>query len=92
MRNSDDIVKKLHHALHVLELPVLVSWEDIKTQYRKLSKKYHPDFNHKEDKMRELNEAYALLRHYIFHYRFTFSDEEIKKQFPESDHDRKFRF
>ncbi len=92
MRNSDDIVKKLHHALHVLELPVLVSWEDIKIQYRKLSKKYHPDFNHKEDKMRELNEAYALLRHYIFHYRFTFSDEEIKKQFPESDHDRKFRF
>ena len=92
MRSSDDIVKKLHHALQVLELPVLVSWEEIKTQYRKLSKKHHPDFNHKEDKMQELNEAYALLKRYIFHYRFTFSDEEIKKQFPESDYGRKFRF
>ncbi len=92
MQSSDDIVKKLHEALSVLQLPVLVSWEDIKKQYRKLSREYHPDFNHKEDKMQALNEAYALLKHYIFHYRFTFSEDEIRKQFPESGHDRKFRF
>jgi len=92
MQNSDNVAANLHHALSVLELPVMVSWEEIKDRYRELSKKYHPDFNLKEDKMRELNEAYALLKHYIFHYRFSFSDEEIKKQFPESDHDRKFRF
>ena len=92
MQNSDNVVQKLRHALSVLQLPVLVSWEEIRAQYRELSKKYHPDFNQKEDKMRELNEAYALLKHYFFHYRFSFSDEEIKKQFPESDHDRKFRF
>ncbi len=92
MQNSDDIAAKLRHALRVMELPVLVSYEDIKKQYRKLSKKYHPDFNPKEDKMQALNEAYALLKHYIFHYRFSFSDEEIKKQFPESGYGTKFRF
>ncbi len=97
MQNSEDIADKLHHALRLMELPVLVSYEDIKKQYRKLSKKYHPDlvspdFNPKEDKMQALNEAYALLKHYIFHYRFSFSDEEIKKQFPESGHGTKFRF
>ena len=92
MQNSEDIAAKLHHALKVMELPVLVSYEDIKKQYRMLSKKYHPDFNPKEDKMQALNEAYALLKHYIFHYRFSFSDEEIKKQFPESGYGTKFRF
>ena len=97
MQNSEDMVKKLHHALEVMELPVLVSFEDIKKRYRELSKKYHPDlispdFNPKEDKMQALNDAYALLKHYIFHYRFSFSEEEIRKQYPESDYGRKFRF
>jgi DnaJ-class molecular chaperone len=97
MQDSDEIATKLRHALAVMELPVLVSYEDIKKQYRKLSRKYHPDLqngeiNPKEDKMRALNEAYALLKHYIFHYRFSFSDEEIKKQFPESGYGTKFRF
>ncbi len=69
----------------------MVSFEEIKKRYRELSRKYHPDFNHKEDKMQALNEAYALLKEYIFHYRFSFSDEEIKKQFPESGYGNKFR-
>ncbi len=91
MQNSAEIAAKLRHALEVLELPVMVSYEDIKKRYRELSRRYHPDFNHKEDKMRALNEAYALLKHYIFHYRFSFSDEEIQKQFPESGYGGKFR-
>jgi len=77
MPNSDNVAAKLHHALSVLELPVMVSWEEIKDRYRELSKKYHPDFNHKEDKMRELNEAYALLKHYIFHYRLIEQHNKI---------------
>ncbi len=88
---SEEIAAKLRHALEVLELPVMVSFEEIKKRYHELSRKYHPDFNHKEDKMRALNEAYALLKHYIFHYRFSFSDEEIQKQFPESGYGGKFR-
>jgi len=107
MQNNDDMVRKLHHALEVMELPVLVSWEDIRKRYRELSRRYHPDlygsksgssvsgvseFNPKEDKMRDLNDAYALLKEYIFHYRFSFSEEEIRKQYPESEYGRKFRF
>ncbi len=92
MQNSDNISKQLHKALEFMELPVLVSYEDIKKRYRELSKKYHPDFNQQEDKMQRLNDAYALLKHYIFHYRFSFSDEEIQKQYPENGYGRKFRF
>ncbi len=97
MQDSEDMVHKLHHALEVMELPVLVSYEDIRKRYRELSRKYHPDlvshdFNGKKDKMQALNDAYALLKHYIFHYRFSFSEEEIRRQYPESDYGRKFRF
>ena len=92
MQNKEEITKTLHKALDVMGLPVLVSFEDIKKRYRELSKLYHPDFNQEEDRMRSLNESYALLKHYVFHYRFSFSDEEIQKQYPESDYGRKFRF
>ncbi len=92
MQNKDDISKALHNALEVMELPVLVSYEDIKKRYRELSKRYHPDFNQEDSKMQKLNEAYTLLKEYVFHYRFSFSDEEVQKQYPESDYGRKFKF
>jgi len=79
-------------ALEVLNLPPLVSLKEIRSRYRTLSKKYHPDINKENSKMVEINEAYALLKAYAENFRFTFSDEEIQKQFPESAHARKFRF
>jgi len=34
--------------------------------------------------MKEINWAYEILRDYIQNYKFTFNEEEIKKQYPES--------
>jgi DnaJ-class molecular chaperone len=87
-----DIVSEIKVALEVLNLPPLVSLNEIKTRYRILSKKHHPDINEENSKMREINEAYELLKAYANNFRFTFSEEEIQKQFPESNHARKFRF
>ncbi len=78
-------------ALEVLEMPVFVSLNDIKKQYRKLSKKYHPDLNESSSKIRDINQAYEILTNYIQNFRFTFSEEEIKRQFPESDYADKYR-
>ncbi len=86
------IEEEIRGALEVLNLPPLVSIKEIKARYRLLSKKYHPDINKENSKMVELNDAYALLKAYADNFRFTFSDEEIQKQFPESNHARKFRF
>ena len=86
------IEEEIREALEVLHLPPLVSIKEIKSRYRVLSKKYHPDINKENSKMVELNAAYALLKAYADNFRFTFSDEEIQKQFPESNHARKFRF
>ena len=79
-------------ALEVLNLPKLVSLKEIRAQYRELSKLHHPDINKENSKMVEINAAYALLKAYAENFRFTFSEEEIQKQFPESNHARKFRF
>ncbi len=89
---QNNIVDEIHHALEVLNLPPLVSFQEIKQRYRQLSKKYHPDINKEKSRMSEINAAYTLLKAYAEHFRFTFSEEEILKQFPESNHARKFRF
>jgi len=85
-------VKEIRKALKVLNLPTFVSFREIKERYRSLSKKYHPDLSQEGEKMRELNEAYNILKDYIENYRFTFSKEEILKQFPEEQYASKFKF
>lgn len=45
----------------ILEIGVGSSKENIKKAYRKLAHKYHPDKGGDEAKMKELNEAYAIL-------------------------------
>lgn len=87
-----DVLELIHGALETLNLPPLISYEDVKERYYELSKRYHPDLNQDDSNMQEINDAYAILKKYIFNYKFTFSDEEILKQFPESGYVRKFRF
>jgi hypothetical protein len=36
--------------------------------------------------MKEINNAYRILKNYIMNYKFTFSEDEIKKQYPEEFH------
>ena len=86
------IVKEINDALKVFELPVFVSLKEIKKRYYHLSKKYHSDFYGKDDKMVEINRAYEILKEYIENYKFSFSEEEILKQFPQIHHADKFRF
>ena len=45
----------------ILEIEVGASKEKIKKAYRTLAHKYHPDKGGDEAKMKELNEAYAVL-------------------------------
>jgi len=86
------IEEEIGQALEILNLPKLVSLKEIKSRYRELSRVHHPDINKENSKMVEINEAYTLLKAYAENFRFTFSEEEIQKQFPESNHARKFRF
>ncbi len=89
---KDDMTEVINHALKTLNLPPLVSYEDIKKSYYRLSKQHHPDLNQEDSNMQNINDAYAILKQYVFNYRFSFSDEEINRQFPEANHARKFKF
>jgi len=65
-----------------LDIKPLSTVDDINKNYKRLVKKHHPDINNKNSKIIEINKAYEVLKNYIKKYRFTFSEEEIKKQYP----------
>lgn len=82
----------LFWALEVLNLPCFSTKEELKEAYYTCAKKVHPDFGGSDEMMADINNAYEILKHYMDDFRFTFSDEEIAKQFPETLHVNKFRF
>ncbi len=79
-------------ALEVLNLPRFSTKEELRAAYYACAKKAHPDCGGSEEVMANINDAYEILKHYMDDFRFTFSDEEIAKQFPEALHVNKFRF
>ncbi|WP_300368135.1 J domain-containing protein, partial [Hydrogenimonas sp.] len=81
---------KIHEALEILGLPTHVSLKDITSRYRYLASGKHPDIGGDADEMARINEAYRLLKSYIEHYRFSFSEEEVSKQFPQDTHAKRF--
>jgi DnaJ-class molecular chaperone len=90
--NLGDIEQEIEAALEQLGLPKLVTKDEIKKQYRKMARAHHPDIAGTDQKMEELNQAYALLIDYIDTFRYRFDEVEITQHYPEGDHAQKFRF
>jgi len=65
-----------------LQIKPLSTLKDVNKNYKRLAKIIHQN-NLGEEKMKELNRAYIILKDYIENYKFSFSTEEIEKQFPE---------
>lgn len=82
----------IYRALEVMELPVFISLKELKSRYRELARKYHPDMSNGDKMMGEINESYKVLKTYMENYRFTFSQDEVLKQFPQDEHALRFRF
>ena len=82
---------EIEAALEILGLPTLIQKEDIKKQYYSLAKKYHPDQGGEDTDMEALNYAYTLLMKYIEHFRYSFDQEEMSKQFPGADYANRFK-
>lgn len=84
-------VEEIEKALETLGLPKLITKSDIKKQYRFLAGKHHPDRGGEAARMEEINHAYKLLMKYIEDFRYTFDEDEIKKQYPGVDYVQRFR-
>jgi DnaJ-class molecular chaperone len=84
---KDITYEDIKNALNTLESINRVDKNRIKQKYLQLSKIYHPDTSDTGDKKKfqEINDAYHLLMDYINDFRFEFSKEEFRKQYPLSD-------
>ncbi|UFH58783.1 DnaJ domain-containing protein [Sulfurovum mangrovi] len=84
-------IEEIETALETLGLPKLITKTDIKKQYRFLAQKHHPDKGGDASKMEQINRSYKLLMKYIEDFRYTFDEDEIKKQYPGVDYVQRFR-
>lgn len=84
--------QSIQWALEELAFPVLSTKEELREHYYKVAKVLHPDYGGSVEKMAIANEAYEILKNYMENFKFTFSEEEIAKQFPQELHVNKFRF
>jgi len=84
-------VEEIERALDILELPKLITKDDIKKQYHFLAKKNHPDLGGSIERMEQINTAYTFLMKYIEEFRYTFDEEEVAKQYPGAEHAQRFR-
>ena len=77
-------------ACEILDIAPLSTFSEITKKYKQKAKEIHSDVGGSDEKMQQLNEAYEIVKSYIQNYKFSFSEEEISRQFPE-DFMRKFR-
>lgn len=77
--------RELRAALEEFDFSERISLRQIKTRYRELVRRYHPDRGEASDpeKIRRINEAYRVLRAYCHDYLFDCSHEEFLEQYPE---------
>ena len=75
--------QEFEKAVDTLELCAKSTLQDLKRNYKELSRKYHPDMPEgDEKKFREINKAYVIVKEYMNGFRYSLDEEEFKKQFP----------
>jgi len=75
--------QKINEARKLLELPERASMKEIKSNYRKLLNKWHPDKSRKNsternEMTRKIIAAYNIIIAYCKQYKFSFTKEEVK--------------
>jgi DnaJ-class molecular chaperone len=82
--------QQITEARSLLELPERASLEDIKGNFRSLIRQWHPDISEEtKEKCTEMTAkiiaAYAMVIDYCNHYRYSFSQEEVRLHFSEEE-------
>ncbi len=75
----------LKNALQIFGFGERATLKDIRTRYRELVKRHHPDTGNPGDAeiIRKVNAAHKLLLEYLAAYQFSFTEEEFYEQNPE---------
>ena len=78
------LFEKITWARTLLELPEQATTGQIKANYRRLIRKWHPDHCREDkavcqEKTRNLIQAYQVISEYCTKYKYSFSEEEVRK-------------
>ena len=87
---------EIDETRRLLGLGEAATLKEIKSAYRKLSHRYHPDKHSSTTKrddsmMKKLNRAYKLLLDYCSDYKYSFREEDIGRTYSYEEHMRKWR-
>jgi curved DNA-binding protein CbpA len=82
--------RDIDEARRLLGLGEAATLAEIKSAYRRLAQHHHPDKHggdesNGNENMKRLNRAYKLLTDYCHDYRYSFSQEDIARVYPEEE-------
>ena len=91
MASFDDI----NEARKLLGLGEAATLKEIKSAYRRMAFRHHPDKHtsgSSEDEafMKRLNWAYKLLTEYCRDYKYAFREEDVARTYPHDEYLRKY--
>ena len=87
---------EIDEARRLLGLGEAATLKEIKSAYRRLAHRHHPDKHgsateENDVMMKKLNRAYKLLMDYCTDYRYSFREEDVARTYPYEEHMRKWR-
>ena len=87
---------EIEEARKLLGLGEAATLKEIKTAYRKLAHRYHPDKqggneNADSENMKRLNRAYKLLMEYCDEYTYSFKKENVARTYPQDEYLRTYK-
>jgi len=88
---------EIDEARRLLGLGEAATLREIKSAYRRLAHRYHPDKHsgataeETEETMKRLNSAYKLLMDYCSNYKYSFGEEDVARTYPGDEYLRTFK-
>jgi len=87
---------EINEARRLLGLGEATTLKEIKSAYRRLAHRHHPDKHgsptaESEQMMKKLNQAYKLLMDYCDNYKYSFKEEDVARTYPHEEYMRKWR-
>ena len=81
--------EEIDGARRLLGLGQNATLKEIKQAYRRMVKRHHPDVAREsaeaEEKTSELNRAFQLLSEYCASYRYSFTEDDVRRAYPEEE-------
>lgn len=87
--------EEVDEARKLLGLGEAATLKEIKSAYRRLAHRYHPDKHSgatevDTEKIKRLNWAYQVLMDYCNDYKYSFREEGVARTYPHDEYIRKF--